>query len=59
MEDWKKEEEEKYLHIGDKAVEITPKYEDNEYELENTDARKVDLNHKENELIVECKKKVQ
>ncbi len=53
----KKEGEEKYLHIGDKAVEITPKYEDNEYELENTDARKVDLNHKENELIVECKKK--
>ncbi|MCR1974576.1 cell wall-binding repeat-containing protein [Clostridium sporogenes] len=53
----KKEGEEKYLHIGDKAVEITPKYEDNEYELENTDARKVDLNHKENELIFECKKK--
>ncbi|WP_434305763.1 leucine-rich repeat protein [Clostridium botulinum] len=53
----KREEEEKYLHIGDKDIEITPKYEDNEYELENTDARKVDLNHKENELIVKCKKK--
>ncbi len=53
----KKEEEEKYLHIGDKDMEITPKYEDNEYELENADARKVDLNHKENELIFECKKK--
>ncbi len=38
-------------------MEITPKYEDNEYELENADARKVDLNHKENELIFECKKK--
>ncbi|NFM47621.1 cell wall-binding repeat-containing protein [Clostridium botulinum] len=56
---WKieKEEEEKYLHIGDKAVEITPKYEDNEYELENTDVRKVDLSYKKNELIVKCKKK--
>ena len=53
----KKEGEEKYLHIGDKDIEITPKYEDNEYELENTDVRKVDLNHKENELSVECKKK--
>ncbi|APH19790.1 leucine-rich repeat protein [Clostridium botulinum] len=53
----KKEGEEKYLHIGDKAVEITPKYEDNEYELENTDVRKVDLNYKENKLIVKCKKK--
>ncbi|MBY6899724.1 cell wall-binding repeat-containing protein [Clostridium botulinum] len=56
---WKieKEGEEKYLHIGDKAVEITPKYEDNEYELENTDVRKVDLSYKENEFIVKCKKK--
>ncbi|APC79885.1 cell wall-binding repeat-containing protein [Clostridium botulinum] len=53
----KKEGEEKYLHIGDKAVEITPKYEDNEYELENTDVKKVDLSYKENELIVKCKKK--
>ncbi|MCS4524218.1 leucine-rich repeat domain-containing protein [Clostridium botulinum] len=53
----KKEGEEKYLHIGDKAVEIAPEYEDNEYELENTDVRKVDLNYKENELIVKCKKK--
>lgn len=53
----KKEGEEKYLHIGDKDIEITPKYEDNEYELEDTDVRKVDLNYKENELIVKCKKK--
>ncbi|NFB18517.1 cell wall-binding repeat-containing protein [Clostridium botulinum] len=53
----KKEGEEKYLHIGDKAVEITPEYEDNEYELENTDVKKVDLNYKENELSVKCKKK--
>ncbi|BDB00311.1 leucine-rich repeat protein [Clostridium botulinum] len=53
----KKEGEEKYLHIGDKAVEITPEYEDNEYELEDTDVKKVDLNYKENKLIVKCKKK--
>lgn len=57
---WKieKEGEEKYLHIGDKAVEIAPEYEDNEYELENTDVRKVDLSYKENEFIVKCKKKI-
>ncbi|WP_061309636.1 leucine-rich repeat protein [Clostridium botulinum] len=53
----KKEGEEKYLHIGDKDIEITPKYEDNEYELEDTDVRKVDLSYKKNELIVKCKKK--
>ncbi|ACA44695.1 cell wall-binding repeat-containing protein [Clostridium botulinum] len=53
----KKEGKEKYLHIGDKDIEITPKYEDNKYELEDTDVKKVDLNYKENKLIVKCKKK--
>ena len=51
IQNLKEEDKEKYLHIGDKDIEITPKYEDNQYELENTDVVKVDLNNKENELI--------
>lgn len=57
VQNLKEEDKEKYLHIGDKDIEITPKYEDNQYELENTDVVKVDLNNKENELVIKCKKK--
>ncbi|MCW6069291.1 leucine-rich repeat protein [Clostridium sporogenes] len=54
---WKNKTTGEYLHIGDNDIEITPKYEDNEYELEKTDIVKVVLNNKDNKLIIKCKKK--
>lgn len=54
---WKNPSTGEYLHIGDKDVGITPKYEDNKYELENINLIKVDLNNKDNKLIIKCKKK--
>jgi hypothetical protein len=57
QEIWKNTVNEEYLHIGDTGVQITPEYSNNEYELENVDKRNLDLNDKENELVIKCKKK--
>ncbi len=56
-ETWKYPETEEYFHIGDKDVEIVPRYEDNEYELKDKNLIKVNLEDRVNEIIVECKKK--
>ncbi|GAA0744994.1 cell wall-binding repeat-containing protein [Clostridium oceanicum] len=54
---WKNPATEEYFHVGDKSVEITPKYQDNQYELQNNSVRKIDLDNENNELIVKCKRK--
>ncbi|MCQ4924007.1 leucine-rich repeat domain-containing protein [Tissierella carlieri] len=54
---WKNPTTEQYLHIGDKNVEISPEYNDNEYELQETNMSRVDLNNKENQLVIQCKRK--
>lgn len=46
-----------YFHIGDKDVQITPDYNDNENELEDMNPIRIDLNNKENTVIFQCKKK--
>ncbi|WP_050608139.1 leucine-rich repeat domain-containing protein [Clostridium niameyense] len=57
IKDKKEVQERKYFHIGDKGISINPYYENNEYEIIDKNERKVDLKHKENTLIIECKKK--
>lgn len=54
---WKNPATGAYLHIGDKGIEITPEYSDNEHELKSSNPIRVDLNNKENVVIVQCKKK--
>lgn len=46
-----------YLHIGDKNIEIIPQYSDNQYEPSDTNPVSIDLDHKDNILTIECKKK--
>lgn len=46
-----------YLHIGDKGVEIIPKYRDNQYEPSDKNPISIDLDHKENILTIQCKMK--
>jgi hypothetical protein len=46
-----------YLHIGDKGIEIIPQYSDNQYEPSDTNPISIDLDHKDNILTIQCKKK--
>lgn len=56
-ETWKNPKTGEYLHVGDKGIEMAPEYNNNEYELKDTNIIKVDLNDKEEVVSIQCNKK--